>query len=135
MPIGIAPIEQKWLGLYPQPHSVNGCRLPWKGVTLGGTDFCMEADPEGAEGWCPTAGPPSFLRGDLSGVYARLLQEGQTNKKKSSILFYFILSYCSHTCSIWKFLGQGLNWSCSFGLYHSHSNTRSTPQLAATVDP
>ena len=57
-------------------------------------------------------------------------------------LFYlFIFSFYGYTCSIWKFQGQGLNWSCNWDLCHSHSNTGSKlnlwppPQLAATPDP
>ena len=29
-----------------------------------------------------------------------------------SLFFFFFLS-TSHTCDIWKFKSQGLNWSCS----------------------
>ena len=47
-----------------------------------------------------------------------------------SYSFYlFIFSFYSLTCSIWKFLGRGLNWSCSCVLCHSHSNTGSEPHL------
>ena len=35
-------------------------------------------------------------------------------------IFFFFLFY-SHTYSIWKFLDQGLNGSCSWGLHHSCS--------------
>ena len=51
---------------------------------------------------------------------------------------YYFFSFYGHTCSIWKFLGQGSNQSCSFRLHHSHSNTRSKlhlSQLAAMLDP
>ena len=53
----------------------------------------------------------------------------------------FFLPFYSHTCGIWKFLGQRLNRSCSSGLHHSHSNTghkphlRPMPQPVATPDP
>ena len=33
------------------------------------------------------------------------------------------------TCGIYKFLGQGLNQSCSWGLHHSHGNTGFKPLL------
>ena len=42
-------------------------------------------------------------------------------------LFFFFFYFC--TCSIWKFLGQGLNRSCRLGLYHSCGNTGSEPNL------
>ena len=67
-----------------------------------------------------------------------------------SIPDLWISAYCKHgplpkkvyfLCAIWKFLGQGLNQSCSCGLHHSHSNTRSRLhlrpmlQLAAMPEP
>ena len=39
-----------------------------------------------------------------------------------------------HTCSIWKFLGQGLNRSCSFYLRHSCNNVTSFKPLCRVVD-
>ena len=41
---------------------------------------------------------------------------------------FFFLFY-SYTCDIWKFLVQGFNQSYSWGLRHSHSDTRSEPPL------
>ena len=37
----------------------------------------------------------------------------------------FVCSFYSHTCGTWKFPGLGLNQSCNWSLYHSHSNTGS----------
>ena len=37
----------------------------------------------------------------------------------------FFLFFNGHTCSVWKFLGQGLNPSCSCDLCHRCSNTGS----------
>ena len=57
----------------------------------------------------------------------------------SLVLFYFIYFY-GHTCCLQKFLLWGSNWSCSWGLCHSHNNIRSKihlwpmPQLTATPD-
>ena len=31
---------------------------------------------------------------------------------KMKVLVFFFLSFYSHTCGIWKFLGQVLNWDC-----------------------
>ena len=41
------------------------------------------------------------------------------NLKYSRHSFFF---FFDHICIIWKFQGQGLNWSCSCGLCLSHSN-------------
>ena len=41
----------------------------------------------------------------------------------------FFLFFLCHTCSIWKFLGQGLNLSCSWGLSHSHSHSNTGSKL------
>ena len=35
---------------------------------------------------------------------------------------FFVFSIYCHTCSIWKFLGQGSKWSCSCSLCQSHWN-------------
>ena len=42
-----------------------------------------------------------------------------------SYTYFFFLFFNSCTCGTWKFLGQGWNQSCSWGLCHSHSHTRS----------
>ena len=39
-------------------------------------------------------------------------QSDSVIRKNTSILF-FTPPFQGHTCSAWKFLGQGLNWSCS----------------------
>ena len=46
-------------------------------------------------------------------------------------IYIYIFSFYGFTCSIWKFLGLGLNWSCSWDLCqsHSHSNTGSVLHL------
>ena len=49
----------------------------------------------------------------------------KTPRRKQAEPFWF--PFYSRAYGIWKFLGQGLNWSCSCGLYHS--NTRSEPHL------
>ena len=36
---------------------------------------------------------------------------------------WIFFSFYSHTCGIWKILGQGSNQSCNCGLHHSHGNT------------
>ena len=51
----------------------------------------------------------------------------------SVILFLFSIFY-DHTCSIWKFPGQGLNLSHSCALQNSCSNARSFNQLYQARD-
>ena len=49
---------------------------------------------------------------------------------KLSIYYsFFFFFFCGHTWSIWKFLAQELNLSCSCDLYHSCGNTRSSNPL------
>ena len=52
------------------------------------------------------------------------------------IALHFILFICfffqGRTCGIWKFPGQGSNWSCSASLHHSHSNKGFKPCLQPT---
>ena len=56
-------------------------------------------------------------------------------------VFYYLFIYFNFNGVIWKFLGQGLNWSCSQGLRQSHNTTRSqlhlqpTQQLGAMLVP
>ena len=45
----------------------------------------------------------------------------------------FCLFFSGCTCGIWKFLGQGLNLSCSWGQHHSHKNAGSKPHLQPTL--
>ena len=45
------------------------------------------------------------------------------------MFFFFFFSFYGHTCSILKFSGQGSNWSCSWGLCHSHGNMGSETHL------
>ena len=46
----------------------------------------------------------------------------------SLVSFHFFLFFFNgHPCSIWKFPVQGLNWSCSCSLCHSHGNTGFEP--------
>ena len=48
----------------------------------------------------------------------------------------FFLFFNGHTCSVWKFLGQGLNPSCSCDLCHNISNTRDlTPCTGLGIKP
>ena len=42
---------------------------------------------------------------------------------KAFFFFFFFFAY-GHTHDMWKFLGQGLNLSCSYNLCHSCSNAR-----------
>ena len=49
------------------------------------------------------------------------------------LFFFFFWSFYSHTCGTWKFPGQEFNGSCSWGLHHSHGNTRSEPNLGASL--
>ena len=55
------------------------------------------------------------------------------------LFFYFSFYGCK--CSIQKFPDQESNWSCSWGLHHSHYNTKSQLRLwlmlqhVATSDP
>ena len=49
-----------------------------------------------------------------------------------SLIHFDCFSFYGHIHDIWKFLGQGSNWSCSCVLCHSHSNTRSEPHLWPT---
>ena len=46
------------------------------------------------------------------------------------LIFFFFFSLFSHTCSIWKILGQGSNLSLSCDLHHSCSNTGSLTHCA-----
>ena len=55
--------------------------------------------------------------------------------------FFFFFSFWSHTCHMWKLLGQGSNQSCRCGPHHNHSNRGCktlhlwpTLHLAATLD-
>ena len=45
--------------------------------------------------------------------------------KSSTAVNIFLFSFCSCTCVIWKFLGQGSNLGQSCNLCHSCSNARS----------
>ena len=80
-----------------------------------------------------TSSDPSHSSKDAISLIAEL-------PGNSSILFHFLFSFYNCTCAIWKFPGYGLNQSYSWGLYHSHDNTRSelnlwpTLQLAAMLD-
>ena len=51
---------------------------------------------------------------------------------QSLILFFciFFFFFNGHTCNIWKFLGQGLNLSCSSNLHHNCGNALSLSQYA-----
>ena len=59
----------------------------------------------------------------------------QANNRWLTMLVLLFLNGC--TCGIWKFLGRGLNWSCSCGLHQSHSkvgsrlHVRPIPQVSA----
>ena len=54
-----------------------------------------------------------------------------TSQKKKPLepsfqnIYFLFFNFFGRTCSIWKFLGQGTNPSCSFYLHHSCSNTGS----------
>ena len=48
--------------------------------------------------------------------------------------FFFVFFFYSHTCGIWKFLGQGSNWSCSWGLWQNVGNIRSATSVAACIN-
>ena len=80
-----------------------------------------------------------------------LIQEGTwEGKKRNSLLFalrntflltlgkiriylnsrcflFLFLSFQGHTCSTWRFPGQGSNWSCSCYSSNSHSIATATP--------
>ena len=43
--------------------------------------------------------------------------------------------FFGHTCNIWKFLGQGLNQSCSCNLCHSWGNVRSLTHCTTVGTP
>ena len=53
--------------------------------------------------------------------------------------FYFFLAFYGHTHGIWRFPGQGLNWSYSCQPTpqpcHVQAALQSIPQLMATLDP
>ena len=42
------------------------------------------------------------------------LGESFENKRQSNLFFFLSFPFYRHTCGIWKFLGEGLNWSCSY---------------------
>ena len=46
------------------------------------------------------------------------------NKSFPLLPFFFPFSF-GCTCGIWKFLGQGSNWSWCYDLHHSYSNAGS----------
>ena len=59
------------------------------------------------------------------GIYTRNEIVGSYGTSVFKLFFPF---YC-HTCSIWKFLGQGSNQSYTCDLCHSHDNTGYEPPL------
>ena len=47
--------------------------------------------------------------------------------------FFFFFSFLGPTPGIWKFPGEGANWSYSCGLHHSHSNIGSEPAKGGSL--
>ena len=45
------------------------------------------------------------------------------------IIYYLCIYLYGCPCGIWMFLSQGSNWSCSWGLPHSHSHSGSEMHL------
>ena len=90
LPICAAPVGQTWLGLYTPLHSVSGCRLPRKGVTLRGIGLYSAGRPwrswkPVAVCWPhmhPTAGPLSFLKGSPGGCFPTSIPGGYRRDRK-----------------------------------------------------
>ena len=64
-----------------------------------------------------------------------------SSRKRLYVCFWFYycascqvqcLFFSGHTCGTWKFSGQGSNWSCRWGLHHSHGNSRLQAHLRPT---
>ena len=76
---------------------------------LGGEEISSQANPE--------------FRVIFSHVMAFCVQSA------CILSFFFFSSFYGCTCSMWKFLGQGLNSSYSRGLRRRHGDTRSELHL------
>ena len=55
------------------------------------------------------------------------------NKELGLMTFFSFYFFYSHTCSIWKFLGQGEIGAAVANLCHSHSSIGFEPQLRQLV--
>ena len=69
--------------------------------------------------------------------FLRARRQRMSNCFRNSFLFFNFLSFFCHMApvALWKFPGKGLNQSCSYGLYHSHSNTGFKTHLWPTSQP
>ena len=71
-------------------------------------------------------------------VWASTFRDGhicayRSMREKKQCQTLNLLSFFWPACGIWKFPGEGSNQSCSWGLCHSHGNTRSKMHLWPTL--
>lgn len=96
---------------------------------------------------CSTELPRSFqglsvvvTQAGLRNIQSSCLK-GSGSKFSGLFLFVCLFSFCSPSCSIWKFLGLGVQLELQLSLCHSHGKTKSElhlwplSQLVATLDP
>ena len=74
-----------------------------------------------------TENPSALAWWHQGGPALAIMRMRKGHSSASSENFLFFLK--GHACGIWKFLGQGSNWSCSCDLHHNQSNVGSKRHL------